>query len=596
MPDIIQILPDNIANQIAAGEVIQRPASAVKEIIENSLDAGATKISVVIKNAGKSLIQIVDDGQGMSETDARMSFERHATSKIRKVEDLFSIKTMGFRGEALASIAAVSQLEIKTRKADSDVGTKIYIEGSEVKNQEVCQCAIGTSLSIRNLFYNIPARRNFLKSNTTEFRHILDEFQRLSLANPEVVFTLQNEDSDVYHLTKGNLRQRIVSVFKNSYNQGLVPVEEISDTLKITGFIGKPEIARKTRGEQFFFVNNRFIKNPYLNHAVVNAYDQILPADSFPLYVLFIDLDSSKVDVNVHPTKQEIKFEDERLVYAFVHAAVKHALGQYSVTPTLDFETEQGLDQLQAFSGNRPNTLAGNEGFTNTSYKSQIVDPSQMERFFPVKEAATLQSMMNTDEADSVFIEEDDVKEPYQIHNRFIISPIKSGFIIVDQQAAEERIIFERCINALNNNEQISQQQLFPRTIKLPEGDKEILREILDDINILGLEIQEFGKNEFVLHGLPSDIQVEDELQLVENLLEQYKQNLRIPKLDKREGLARAMAKKAGSLEGKRLSSEEMKNLIDQLFACEAPTHTPSGRLTLISYSLEELESHFEKK
>ncbi|NRA51814.1 MAG: DNA mismatch repair endonuclease MutL, partial [Phaeodactylibacter sp.] len=340
MADLIQLLPDAIANQIAAGEVIQRPASAVKELMENAIDAGATEIKLVVKDAGKTLIQVIDNGCGMSETDARMAFERHATSKIRAANDLFAIRTMGFRGEALASIAAIAHVEIKTRRHSDELGTRLVIEGSEVKSQEPCQCPQGTTISIKNLFYNVPARRNFLKSNPVEMRHINDEFQRIAIANSDIFFSLHHNDSEIFHLPAGKLRQRLIGVFGSASNKKLVPVSEETEVLRLQGYVGKPEFAKKTRGEQYFFVNNRYIKSAYLNHGLVSAYEELLPSGSYPLYVIFIDIDPKRIDINVHPTKQEIKFEDERLVYNYLRAAVRHALGQYNIMPSLDFDQD----------------------------------------------------------------------------------------------------------------------------------------------------------------------------------------------------------------------------------------------------------------
>src|ERR1700748_1385444 len=346
MSDIIQLLPDAVANQIAAGEVIQRPASAVKELIENAIDAGADKIQLILKDAGKSLIQVIDNGCGMSMTDARMSFERHATSKIKKADDLFAIRTMGFRGEAMASIAAIAQVELKTRRHEDELGTCIVIEGSVVESQEACQANTGSSIAVKNLFYNIPARRNFLKSNPVEMRHIIDEFQRVALAHPEIFFTLHHDGQEVYHLPASALKQRIIHLFGNNYNQRLVPVEEDTTIIKLRGFVGKPEFSRKTRGEQFFFVNNRFIRDAYLNHAVLTAFEELLPDESYPLYMLFIDIDPSKIDINVHPTKTEIKYQDEKSIYAIIRSAVKRSLGRYNITPTLDFDQENSIGHL----------------------------------------------------------------------------------------------------------------------------------------------------------------------------------------------------------------------------------------------------------
>ncbi|HEY0897729.1 MAG TPA: DNA mismatch repair endonuclease MutL, partial [Sphingobacteriaceae bacterium] len=346
MPDIIQLLPDAVANQIAAGEVVQRPASAVKELIENAIDAGADKIQLIVKDAGKTLLQVIDNGCGMSLTDARMCFERHATSKIRKAEDLFAIRTMGFRGEAMASIGAIAQVELRTRRHEDELGTCLQVEGSEVIRQEPVSSPAGTSISVKNLFFNTPARRNFLKGNSVEMRHILDEFQRVALAHPEIFFTLHHDGNEVFHLTPGSLKQRIVHLFGNAYNQKLVPVEEDTSIIQLKGYVGKPEFAKKTRGEQFFFVNNRFIRDPYLNHAVLTAFEELLPADSFPLYVLFIDIDPAKIDINVHPTKTEIKYQDEKAIYAIIRSAVKRSLGRYNITPTLDFNQETGFSGM----------------------------------------------------------------------------------------------------------------------------------------------------------------------------------------------------------------------------------------------------------
>src|ERR1700744_858974 len=346
MPAIIQLLPDAVANQIAAGEVVQRPASAVKELVENALDAGADRIQLILKDGGKALIQVIDNGCGMSGTDARMSFERHATSKIRKADDLFAIRTMGFRGEAMASIAAIAQVALKTRRHEDELGTCIQIEGSEVLSQEACSAPVGTSICVKNLFYNTPARRNFLKSNPVEMRHIIDEFQRVALANPRVFLSLHHDGQEVYHLPPATLKQRIVHLFGSNYNERLVPVEEDTNVVKLHGFVGKPEYAKRTRGEQFFFVNNRFIKDAYLNHAVLMAFKELLPEDTFPLYVLFIDIDPAKIDINVHPTKTEIKYQDEQTIYAIIRSAVKRSLGRYNITPSLDFDQENSIEHL----------------------------------------------------------------------------------------------------------------------------------------------------------------------------------------------------------------------------------------------------------
>lgn len=603
MPDIIHLLPDSIANQIAAGEVIQRPASAVKELLENSIDAGANNIKLIIKDVGRTLLQVIDNGCGMSETDARMSFERHATSKIKTIDDLFAIMTKGFRGEALASIAAVAQVELKTKKVEDELGNIIEIENSEVKKQEPCQCADGTSISVKNLFYNVPARRNFLKSNSVELRHIIDEFQRIALAHPKISFSLHHNGLELFHINSANLRQRIVSIFGNNYNEKLVPVEENTNVVNIYGFIGKPDSAKKTRGEQFFFVNNRFIKNMYLNHAVMSAYDELLPKGSYPLYVLFIDIDPKRIDINVHPTKQEIKFDDEKLVYAFVHAAVKRGLGKYSITPTLDFEQEQSFNRIENFIDRDAVVEKSNSGgktfaptpLQNSNLKNwEKLFEQHPEQNFPSKEEEIKTPLLDENWQGDDFAEEE--KIPYQLHNKYIITQIKSGFIMIDQQAAHERILFEKYLEALTKNQILSQQQLFPQTISLSATDSEMLKEILHEVNALGFDIQEFGRNTFVVHGIPSVITGGSEQQVIEGILEQYKYNMRDLKLDKKENLARAMARNSSIKSGQTIDAKAMKSLIDELFACEMPYNSPSGKLTFITFDLAELEKQFEKK
>ena len=532
MADIIQLLPDAIANQIAAGEVIQRPASVVKELLENAIDAGSTDIKLIIKDSGKSLIQVIDNGCGMSETDARMSFERHATSKIRKAKDLFSIRTMGFRGEAMASIAAIAHVELRTRRHADELGTRLVIEGSEVKTQEACQCAAGTSISVKNLFYNVPARRNFLKSNTVEMRHILDEFQRVAIANPDIFFSLHHNNTEVFHLPDGKLRQRVVGVFGNSWNKKLVPVDEETDILKIRGFVGKPEFAKKTRGEQLLFVNNRFIKSGYLNHAILNAYEDLLPKDTYPIYTIFIDIDPANIDINVHPTKQEIKFDDERLVYNYLKVAIRHALGQYSITPTLDFDqdpnfskyvpTNKNVSQGQETKPSNGNVKSDFAGVSKTNSPLESNNLKNWEKLYegldsfdqPQEEtsdqgkAFTIESQWSanpvTDDPTSGFANEK--KRPYQIHNTYVVSHIKSGFLLIDQQAAHERILYERYLSFLKDQQPLTQKQLFPKTINLSPIDSQVLLKIIPEINLLGFDIQEFGNESFVIHGIPADL------------------------------------------------------------------------------------------
>lgn len=633
MADVIRLLPDSIANQIAAGEVIQRPASVVKELMENSIDAGSTQIKLIIKDAGKTLIQVIDDGCGMSETDARMSFERHATSKIRAAKDLFSIKTMGFRGEAMASIAAIAQVEMKTRKHNEDVGVRLTIEGSEIKSQELCQCNAGTSLAIKNLFYNVPARRNFLKTTTVEMRHIIDEFQRVALANSDIFFSLHHNGIEVFHLPESNLRQRIVNIFGQNSNKKLVPVLEETDALRLEGFVGKPEFAKKTRGEQFFFVNRRFIKSGYLNHALMGAYEDVLPKDTYPLYVIFIEIDPARIDINVHPTKQEIKFDDERLVYNYLKVSVRHALGQYSITPTLDFDQEQILNNhslpsmgesrreanssppfLGSLGGDTSNS-SSSEGERYETFSSKVnnseIDSSNLQNWKKMydgldefdqpqedkigNQPITIESGMSEvnqlDDGNHSFSK--DVKPLFQIHSTYIVSHIKSGYILVDQQAAHERILYERYLSMLNEKEAMTQKELFPRNITLNPADAEILKDLLPQINLLGFDIQEFGKEAFVIHGVPADLKFsQDEQKVIEQLLEQYKTNRDLD-LNISENVARAMARSSAIKKGQSLTQEEMRGLVDQLFACAMPFASPTGKKCFVTFELEELANKF---
>lgn len=618
MSDIIQLLPDAVANQIAAGEVVQRPASAVKELVENAIDAGAGKIQLIIKDAGKSLIQVIDDGCGMSLTDARMCFERHATSKIRKADDLFAIRTMGFRGEAMASIAAIAQIEMKTRRHEDELGTCIFIEGSEVVSQEACQANTGTSISVKNLFYNTPARRNFLKSNPVEMRHIIDEFQRVALANPQIFFTLHHDAQEVYHLPGTALKQRIVHLFGNNYNQRLVPVEEDTTIINLRGFVGKPEFARKTRGEQFFFVNNRFIRDAYLNHAVITAFEELLPDDSFPFYVLFIDIDPSRIDINVHPTKTEIKYQDEKAIYAIIRSAVKRSLGRYNITPSLDFDQENSIEHLitpKPFEEIVAPTISFNPDFNpfaseqkpvrehpflraDGGFKSSPI-PKNWDTLYEIsKKEENLQHELHQEER--IAVNEQEVsksseRQLFQIHNRFILSQIKSGFMLIGQQAAHERILYERFLQQLQNHSGVSQQSLFPQSVTLNGSDFELLRELLPDIRSLGFDIREFGKNTVVVEGVPAELGNVGEHELLEHLLEGFKNNLAILKLDKRDNLARSLARNTTIKTGTKLSLEEMNQLIDQLFACETPNQALNGKPVISTFTMAELLERFEK-
>lgn len=643
MSDLIQLLPDHIANQIAAGEVVQRPASVVKELMENSIDAGATSIKLVVKDAGRTLVQVIDDGSGMSETDARMCFERHATSKIRKAEDLFLIKTMGFRGEAMASIAAVAQVEMRTRRPQDTLGIQLNIEASEIKLQEPCQTPVGTSISVKNLFYNVPARRNFLKSNPIEMRHILDEFQRVALAHPNIFFTLHHNGVELFHLPKGNLRQRIVGVLGQAANKKIVPVEQNTDVLNLNGFIGRPDFAKKTRGEQFFFVNNRFIRSSYLHHAVMNAYEGLLPDETHPFYVIFLEIDPAKIDVNVHPTKHEIKFDDERLVYNYLRVSVRHSLGQYSVMPELDFEQEGGMakhieaaanslirkDSPMVNPSNNNFSFGSNHSTRRTTeddnrhqrnldnwqklyndtdtFKSKISDDEDTEE----EPFETFSSKSNTPDAEAEFalmpsldedlfttssdgIHKSEGKGLYQLHSTYIVAPIKSGMMLIDQQSAHERILYERYLKILERQQPVIQQLLFPVALRLTPADAALIGEILPEINALGIDLRadDADNGLYSVHGLPPEFKIGQEETIIETLLEQFKRDTDFT-LKAYDRLARSLARSAAVKRGQELPQGEMQELLDKLFACEQPFKAPGGRKTFITLGLDELDNRF---
>lgn len=610
VPDKITLLPDNIANQIAAGEVIQRPASAVKELLENAVDAGATEIKLIINDAGKSLLQVIDNGSGMSETDARMSFERHATSKIKNIEDLFHIRTMGFRGEALASIAAVAQVELKTKRTEDETGVYIEVENSAVKRQEPVAAPVGTSIAMKNLFFNVPARRNFLKSNAAEMRHIVDEFTRVAMSFPEILFTLTANNQQLFHLEAGSLKQRIVQLLGNNYNARLVTVKEDTDYMNIYGFAGKPETAKKTRGDQYFFVNNRFIKSPYLNHAVMSAYQEMIPPDNFPMYVLFIDLDPAVVDVNVHPTKQEIKFEDEKIIYAFVQAAVKHALAQFSVTPTLDFELDASIQQLssiqQPFTEERKSAAASGaifKGFTQ-KHQAHLIEKSDKNelkhwRDFYESPNPEVGNQKNSSETDGPSITTESSLttdlELTQLLNTYITLPSANGFLLIHQQAAHERVLYEQLSAASKEKPMASQRSMFPATLELPPADAAVMEEIIPDLQQLGYIIEPFGKNTFVIQGTPADVEPGNEKHIIDILLEQYKHFSSDVKFSRREKLIRSLARQQAIKTGVRLTEREIRQLITDLFACEQSNTTPDGNPIYLEFKQEQLEKMFGK-
>lgn len=614
MSDIIQLLPDSVASQIAAGEVIQRPSSALKELLENSIDSGATRIQVILKDAGKSLIQVVDNGCGMSITDARMSFERHATSKIRKAEDLFSIRTMGFRGEALASIAAIAQVEMKTKKIGDETGTFLVIEGSDLKTQEKCSCADGTSISVRNLFFNIPARRNFLKSNAAETRHLIEEFQRVALAHPQISFSMHQDGSEIFRLPAGNLRNRIANIFGANYNERAVPVEETTSAMNISGFILKPEFAKRTRGEQYFFVNTRFIKDAYLNHAVTGAFEDLLPKDSYPSYFLNMDIDPAKIDVNIHPTKTEIKFEDERLVYSIMKATVKRALGKFSIVPSLDFEQETSFNiPLSKISDTpKPPIISVNKNYNPFSLKTESGHTSPPS-FSPGKSTAGweklyqgIDELISTEKAkvevpsklnfESTFYDEIEalLENSFSTFgNRHLMVHRGHEILFIEKQAAQERIFYEQYISIARENKHHSQQDLFPQTIEFTSSDFVLLKEIENEIRQLGFDIREFGKNTYVIHGIPSGTEITEAKSLFEEVLEDFKHHSYDFRNNKFENIARSLARGHSLKSHDTISAKEIKQIALSLFKCSIYEYTPSGKKIFVKLNADDVNKLF---
>lgn len=606
MSDIIKLLPDSVANQIAAGEVIQRPASAAKELLENAVDSGANQITLAIKDAGKTLIQVSDDGCGMSEMDARMSFERHATSKISKADDLFAIKTMGFRGEALASIAAISQVELKSKLKDDEIGTFIIIEGSKVISQEPCQCAVGTTISVKNLFYNVPARRNFLKSNNVEIRHVIEEFIRISTVNCNIGFSYYNNDKMVYKLLPGSMKSRIVSLFGNVYNERLMTVNQKTDSVEVSGFIGKPEFAKKTRGEQYFFVNRRFIKHPYLHHAVNNAYTELIPADSFPSYFINIEIDPKNIDINIHPTKTEVNFQDARYIYAILHAAVKQSIGKHSLTPILDFDV---IPEIEAAFQSKPSDelklpsitvdpeynpfVKSNTGSTKdlTSFKKPSVKNWETlydnQRIEDSPKSDNQEIISNTKYSESEF----ERNKFLQIHHRFITCNVASGMMVIDQNLAHERIIYEEILDKLKGSSQPSQQQLFPQNIHLSPGDAEIVKSLITKLAKIGFVLEELSPVDFVVVGIPTDIQENDVISIIEKIIENHKANVSDLNYDKNINLARSISTNLAIKHGTKLDEIEMQQIFDKLFMCKVPKVSPDGKKTLTIINVTELET-----
>uniref|UniRef100_UPI003217888F DNA mismatch repair endonuclease MutL n=1 Tax=uncultured Draconibacterium sp. TaxID=1573823 RepID=UPI003217888F len=621
MSDIIQLLPDAVANQIAAGEVIQRPASVVKELVENALDAGATEVTVNIKDAGKTLIQISDNGCGMSPTDARMAFERHATSKIRSANDLFCIRTMGFRGEALASIAAIADVELKTKQADNELGTFIHIVGSEVKTQEPVGCNNGTNFMIKNLFFNVPARRKFLKANSTELKHVIWEIQRIALPNPDIKISLFHNETALYELPPTNSRKRIVDVFGKSLNQSLINVHEETSIVNVSGFIGQPKFARKTMGEQFFFVNGRYMRHPYFNKAITKAYEQLLPPETFPSYFLFLEIDANAIDINVHPTKTEIKFENERDIWSIIHAAVRESLGKHNVVPSIDFDQRGSIEipipkksgedirfpEIQINPGYNPFDIEKqfSAGSYNPSQPTER-DKKNLDNWedlyegtqLKLKPEETQQENFSFKAADDLYAQASESfsgKKHLQLKQRYILTPVKSGLMVIDQRRAHERILFEKFMEVLRSDTVASQQQLFPQTIELNPADSALLITMLDDLRLLGFDIREFGKDTFIINGTPGILEVSSPEMIVERMIEEYKNSPLDAKTKAKEQIAQSLAKASALEYGTDLKQEEVDHLIDNLFACSTPNFSPDGKKVLTIIPTTDIEKSFAR-
>lgn len=598
MPDIIRLLPDSIANQIAAGEVIQRPASVVKELLDNAVDAGATAITVILKDAGKTLIHVQDNGSGMSPADARMSLERHATSKLRTADDLFDIRTMGFRGEALASIAAIAHLEVKTRREEDTIGTRLLVEGSEVIAQEGCGCPVGTSMLVRNLFYNVPARRKFLKSDPVEMRHLLDEFHHLALAFEHIHFKLYHNDQEVYNLPPGTLRNRILGLYGKKVNEFLVPVGEETNYVNFTGYVGKPKLGKKSRGEQFLFVNRRYIRSPYLHHAVKAAYEDILPADQHPFYVLFLEIDPVRIDVNVHPTKQEIKFEDERVIYNYLRVAARHALGKYSILPSLDFEQEVSIERAASAPAGAPSAApAGGwqqqERANLEKWRSLLDSLEGFSLQQTADEPATSSSpLFNALPSEPV---PSPLSPPMQLWHRYIVFQGLNELYVIDQRAAHERVLFERMTSQLAFQPPSTQRLLWPETLHCTPAEYPLYQELLPHLRTLGFDIEEFGHDTFIIHGVPAlTTGLIPPLEALEEIRDHFAgtQQQAMPRsLDR---IAAAFAWSLSRRRGETLTPQEMQALIEQLLESDNPYTSPSGRKTFITFSQEDIFRRFQ--
>jgi DNA mismatch repair protein MutL len=606
MSDIIKLLPENVANQIAAGEVVQRPASVVKELIENAIDSGATSIKLFAKDSGKTLIQVTDNGKGMSQSDARLCFERHATSKITRSEDLFHIHTKGFRGEALSSIAAVAQVELKTRMPHDELGSQVVIEASQVTSQEPVQCNSGTSFFVKNLFYNVPARRYFLKSDAIELRHMIDEFQRVALAHPDIEFHFSHNGSEIFQLPATNQRQRIVHVFGNKYNDKLVPVEESTDIVSVQGFVGKPESAKKTRGEQFFFINQRFIKNTYLNHAVTSAFQNLIPSGVFPMYLLYLEINPDQIDINIHPTKTEIKFQDERSIYAIIHAAVRRALGKFNIAPSLDFdqETSIAIEPMRRDANITPPSIAVNTSFNPFGQSAPTVDRSmnlrgwfdrkseQVSGWQELLEVATQIEKREEDAQTLLYAAEEDMTFT-QHARKYVLCSSSQCLWVMDQQRAHQRILFEKFRENLVNGQGHSQQVLFPLELSLTPSQWAIFTTCADDIKSLGFHISGDQRDNLIVNGVPNECATAESGTVILELLDALEEHGKSAH-ERQEAMAWNMAARSSIKSGQMLTTPEMENLFQQLMRCSQPYYGRNEKPTLIQYENRKLDEYFK--
>ncbi|WP_420602312.1 DNA mismatch repair endonuclease MutL [Flagellimonas sp.] len=614
MADIIKLLPDHVANQIAAGEVVQRPASVVKELLENSIDAGATLIKLIVKDGGKALIQVVDNGLGMSETDARLSFERHATSKISSAQDLFNLETKGFRGEALASIAAIAHVDMQTKTENAEIGVHLKIEGSKIKSQEVVATPKGTSISVKNLFFNIPARRNFLKSNQVELRHITDEFHRVALVHPNIEFHFYNNGSEIFNLPRANQRQRIGHVFGSKMTDRLVPVNEETEVVKVSGFVCKPEFAKKSRGEQFFFANNRFIKSPYLHHAVVAAFEGLIKSDLYPGYFLYLDVDPASIDINIHPTKTEVKFDDENTIYAILRSTIKHSLGQFNVAPVLDFEHDPNLDTPYAYKEKgavipkvtvdatfNPFQEAAKSSPSKSSY--QKTSAKGWENLYD-----GLDKNIDTDNFSSLEIESDtavqgtmysDSEEEtqtgitFQLRRKYIVSTIKSGMLVIHQNRAHERILFEKFLGEITVKEGISQQLLFPLELSFSQQERVILKEIQESLINVGFAFESLEEETVKVTGVPLLLSESGIGTVLDRIIADYKEGFEGSSISQAELLAKGLARNLAVKSGEVLDQESQLALVNDLFGCKEPSLSPFQKLTYTTISEGDIEKKF---